>query len=148
MNLCQGVQAWLSENSSDVFIFLFISQPILQFLQRVIDGYFKEKYPRFQRVQPFPGWGGGVQLFPGGWVSSAYFYRNPYNLWFSRGGGPEPLSPFWIRTWLPVNVNFYATNSKIVSEYDQEIPQSQTANNPVAPRGRAAQPSQDTRKTH
>ena len=26
------------------------------------------------------------------------------------------------------------------SEYDQEIPQSQTADNPVAPRGRAAQP--------
>ena len=40
--------------------------------------------------------------------------------------------------WLP----------KIVSEYDQEIPQSQTADNPVAPRGRAAQPSQDTRKTN
>ena len=36
----------------------------------------------------------------------------------------------------------------IVSEYDQEIPQSQTADNPVAPRGRAAQPSQDTRKTN
>ena len=36
---------------------------------------------------------------------------------------------------------------KIVSEYDQEIPQSQTADNPVAPRGRAAQPSQDTRKS-
>ena len=31
------------------------------------------------------------------------------------------------------------------SEYDQEIPQSQTADNPVAPRGRAAQPSRDTR---
>ena len=30
---------------------------------------------------------------------------------------------------------------KIVSEYDQEIPQSQTADNPVAPRGRATQPS-------
>ena len=28
--------------------------------------------------------------------------------------------------------------SKIVSEYDQEIPQSETADNPVAPRGRAA----------
>ena len=28
-----------------------------------------------------------------------------------------------------------------VSEYDQEIPQSQTADNPVAPPGRAAQPS-------
>ena len=36
---------------------------------------------------------------------------------------------------------------KIVSEYDQEKPRSQTADNPVAPRGRAAQPSQDTRKT-
>ena len=37
---------------------------------------------------------------------------------------------------------------KIVSEYDQEIPQSQTADNPVAPRGRVAQPSRDTRKTN
>ena len=33
---------------------------------------------------------------------------------------------------------------RIVSEYDQEIPQSQTADNPVAPRGRAAQPSRLT----
>ena len=38
--------------------------------------------------------------------------------------------------------------TKIVNEYDQEIPQSQTADNPVAPQGRAAQPSQDTRKTN
>ena len=38
--------------------------------------------------------------------------------------------------------------SKIVSEYDQEIPQSQTADNPVAPRGRATQPSRDTKKTN
>ena len=37
---------------------------------------------------------------------------------------------------------------KIVSEYDQEIPQSQTADNRVAPRGRAAEPSPDTRKTN
>ena len=36
----------------------------------------------------------------------------------------------------------------IVSEYDQEIPQSQTADNPVAPRGRAAQPPRDTRQTN
>ena len=34
------------------------------------------------------------------------------------------------------------------SEYDQEIPQSQTADNLVAPRGRAALPSRDTRKTN
>ena len=40
------------------------------------------------------------------------------------------------------------TSVKIVSEYDQEIPQSQTADNPVAPRGRAAQPSRDPRKTN
>ena len=38
--------------------------------------------------------------------------------------------------------------TKIVSEYDQEMPQSQIADNPVAPRGRAAQPSGDTRKTN
>ena len=37
---------------------------------------------------------------------------------------------------------------KIVSEYDQEIPQSQTADNPVTPRGRAAQPLRDTRKAN
>ena len=40
------------------------------------------------------------------------------------------------------------TCSKIVSEYDQEIPQSQTADNSMAPRGRAAQPPRDTRKTN
>ena len=38
--------------------------------------------------------------------------------------------------------------AKIVSEYDQEIPQSQTADNPMAPRGRATQPPRDTRKTN
>ena len=37
---------------------------------------------------------------------------------------------------------------KIVSEYDQEIPQSQTADKPMATRGRATQPSRDTRKTN
>ena len=42
----------------------------------------------------------------------------------------------------------YRFSLKKVSEYDQEIPQSQTADNPVAPRGRAAQPSRDTRKTN
>ena len=36
----------------------------------------------------------------------------------------------------------------VVCEYDQEILQSQTADNPVAPRGRDAQPSRDTRKTN
>ena len=36
-------------------------------------------------------------------------------------------------------LNFQHT--KIVSEYDQEIPQSQTADNPMALRGRATQPT-------
>ena len=40
--------------------------------------------------------------------------------------------------------NLYVKNSK----YDKEIPQLQTADNPLAPRGRAAQPSRDTRKTN
>ena len=44
------------------------------------------------------------------------------------------------------NINPYLV--EIVSEYDQEIPQSQPADNPVAPRERAAQPSQDTGKTN
>ena len=39
-------------------------------------------------------------------------------------------------------------SAKIVSEYDQEIPQSQTADYPVAPRGKATQPSRDTRKAN
>ena len=35
-----------------------------------------------------------------------------------------------------------------ISEYDQELPQSQTADIPMAPPGRATQQSQDTRKTN
>ena len=37
---------------------------------------------------------------------------------------------------------------KIVSEYDQEIPQLQTADKLMAPRGRATQQSRDIRKTN
>ena len=43
------------------------------------------------------------------------------------------------------NIFFLA---KIESEYDQEIPQSQTVDNPMAPRGRATQQSRGTRKTN
>ena len=39
----------------------------------------------------------------------------------------------------------YSHLAKIVSEFDQEIPQSQTADKPMAPRGRATQPQQDTK---
>ena len=37
---------------------------------------------------------------------------------------------------------------KIVSEYDQEIPHSQTADKPMAPLGKATQLSRGTRKTN
>ena len=47
-----------------------------------------------------------------------------------------------------VYVSFNVAAPKIVSENDQEIPQSQTADNPMAPRGRSTQPSGDTRKTN
>ena len=38
--------------------------------------------------------------------------------------------------------NYFFQNDDKNSEYDQEIPQSQTADKPMAPRGRATQPSQ------
>ena len=38
--------------------------------------------------------------------------------------------------------------TKIVSEYDQEMPQSQTADKPMVPQERATYPSRDTRKTN
>ena len=43
---------------------------------------------------------------------------------------------------LDKNIVFFFINS----EYDQEIPQSKTADNPMAPRGRATKPSRETRK--
>ena len=45
-------------------------------------------------VQHFPGGGGGSYFFSGGSYFFANFYRNPYSLWFSRGGGgPDPYPP-------------------------------------------------------
>ena len=45
---------------------------------------------------------------------------------------------------LVVEFNNKASQVKIVSEYDQEIPQSQTADKPMALRRRATQQSLDT----
>ena len=50
---------------------------------------------------------------------------------------------------LPVqNGQSIAKHNKIVSEYDQEIQQSQTADEPMAPRGKATQQSQDIMETN
>ena len=52
-----------------------------------------------------------------------------------------------MKTLHSIQILYFDDILKIVIECDQEIPQSQTADNPVAPRGRAAQPSRDTPKT-
>ena len=51
---------------------------------------------------------------------------------------------FWSLVWHAL----LCVISKKVSEYDQAISQSQTADKPRAPRGRATQQSRDTRKTN
>ena len=60
-------------------------------------------FSRFQRSPTFSrGGGGGVQLFPGEGVQLIIPSRNPYNLWFSRGGVRTPCPPLWIRTWVNI----------------------------------------------
>ena len=78
------------------------------------------------------------------------------NHWCKRKNvEPDALKKWKINTFKIIDtlISFYSRNThllppKIVSEYDQEIPQSQTADNPVAPRGRDAQPSRDIRHTN
>ena len=70
------------------------------------------------------------------------------------GGGHNNISPKYqtkivgIFSKLLHLLYLLLMTSEIVSEYDQEIPQSQTADNPMAPRGRATQSSRDTRKAN
>ena len=51
------------------------------------------------------------------------------------------LCQILIWEYLHVHLDIKQSKPKIVSEYDQDIPQSQTADNPMAPQGRVAQPS-------
>ena len=107
-HLCLILHARIQEFSSGVsrpvwpkklwqrfFFFLLFFFLVLSLFNRSQMVNFKEIYhfSRFQRGSNIfhGGGGGGVQLL--------IPYRNPYNLWFSRGG-PDPLSPpLWIRTW-------------------------------------------------
>ena len=82
-----GVEARRPENSLDNVFFFFNSSTYFT-VYRVDPMVFY--YRGEEGVQLLPG-DGGVQ-------------RNPCNLSFSRGGGggeggPEPLTPLWIRTW-------------------------------------------------
>ena len=53
-----------------------------------------------------------------------------------------------LTTYKTIKPHLPADIVKIVSEYEQEIPQSQTADKPMAPRGRATQHSRETRKAN
>ena len=63
-----------------------------------------------------------------------------------------PLNLKTVSYFLPISSDWLIIGKaqvlKIVSECDQEIPQSQTADNPMASRGRATLPSRVTRKTN
>ena len=83
-----------SDNGFFFCVFFFI---VLSLFYRSQMVNFKEIYhcSRFQRGSNIFQ-GGGVQFFPGR-VQLLIPYRNPYNLWFSRGGGVRtPCPPLWI----------------------------------------------------
>ena len=96
---CQGVQVHLPENSSDNVVFCFFSpQLILQFYRGCPMVISKKTISFKQRGSNFfkgGGWGGRATFSMGGGGPMGNFYRNPYNLWFSRGGegGRTPYPP-------------------------------------------------------
>ena len=89
------VQARLPENSYDNFFCLFCPQ-LLQFYSGLSMVYFKENY-NFTR---FRG-GGGSNLFQGGGgrgLGVQMLIIETHRTFNFPGGGPDPLSPLWIRT--------------------------------------------------
>ena len=85
-----GSRSVWQKKSSDNFFFFFFFCP--QLILQKSNGQFQRNLSFFkvpEGVQHFPG---GVQLFPGG-VQLHIPYRNPYNLWFSRGGSGPPVPP-------------------------------------------------------
>ena len=99
-----GVQVNLTKKALTTFFFclfffvLFFSVLSLFYRSQMVN--FKENY-HFSRFQGGPtfsrGGGGGVG------VQLLIPYRNPYILWFSRGGGPDPLFP-------PLDPHLYNNN--------------------------------------
>ena len=92
------VQARLPENSSDNVFCLFCPQ-LLQFNSGLSMVYFKENY-NFTR---FRGGGGGSNLFQGGGgggrgLGVQMLILETHRTFDFPGGGPDPLSPLWIRT--------------------------------------------------
>ena len=91
-----GVQARLSENSSEVFFSFFLILNFTEYitvLQRVSNGYFKEDYtfPWFQRESNiFQGGGGGGS----NGVQMLISIETHITCHF-RGGSPDPYPPSW-----------------------------------------------------
>ena len=95
------VQARLPENSSDNVFCLFCPQ-LLQFYSSLSMVYFKENYTftRF-RGEGGGGKGGRVQPIPGGGgrgLEAQMLILETHRTFDFPGGGPDPLSPLWIRT--------------------------------------------------
>ena len=92
-----GVQVSLTKKSSDVVVFLFI------FL--VLSLFYRSQMVNLKEIYHFSRFQRGSNIFQGGptfsrGVQLLIPYRNPYNLWISRGGGgsgppapPPPLDP-------------------------------------------------------
>ena len=89
------------------------------------------------------------------WFDSKQMQANP-DKFQANAVGVKPFEQGKHFTLASVDILSCEENVKLLdveldlknSEYDQEIPQPQTADNPMALRGIAAQPSRDTRKTN
>ena len=93
-NFRQGGPGQSDKKALTTFFFFFL---VLSLFDRSQMVNFKVIYhfSRFQRGSNIFQGGGGGPTFSrggGGGVQLLIPYRNPYNLWFSRGG-PDPLSP-------------------------------------------------------
>ena len=99
---------------------------VLSFFLQQSNGQFQRNLSFFRvtdGVQHFPGgsnyfqWGGG-----GGGVQLLISYRNPYNLWFSRGVR-TPFPPLWIRTWngLYPDQNWHSVGTELGPNYLQML---------------------------
>ena len=101
-NFCQ--EGWgrpgptARKQSGQLFIYLFVLvlKAYFTIYRRSPMIYYGEIYtlPKIKRESNIIRGGGGSNFYQ----REIHFLisRNPYNLWFQ--GGPDPLSPYWIRT--------------------------------------------------
>ena len=84
-------------------------------LQKGSNGYITEKTIFFQGARGGPTFSRGSNDFWRG--PNAHFYRNPYNLRFSRGGGVRTLYlPLWIRT-CTYFINIWAQTARVQLDF-------------------------------